>query len=76
MNKKNYKDKQQKELAYYLNLFKVKDHTTWRIDLKDSKEGFENTFKHPECKRPNITDIKTFRVDRLTGKIEEIKADN
>ncbi len=60
------------DLAYYLNLFKIKGHETWRADIKDTKEGFENTFKNPQNKRPDITDRKTFRIDRLTGEIKQI----
>lgn len=62
----------EKELYYFIHLFKIKGHKTWRADFKGTQSGFEEQFKHPENKRPNITEMKIFKIDRITGEIKQI----
>lgn len=51
-----------KELAYYIVLFKIEGHETWRLTQDAS-------FKNEHAQGTKITEVKKFRVDRLTGEI-------
>mgnify|MGYP001564470505 CR=1 FL=1 len=57
------------DLAYYLTLFKIEGHSTWRSHLASARGKFErerSSWTHP----PKITDKKVYRIDRVTGEIE------
>lgn len=61
-----YKDPS--ELCYYLTVFKLKGHTTYRATLHQKKDNFnENVAKHTD-----ITEKKVYRIDRITSEIKEI----
>lgn len=64
MEKKSKKPK--RELAYFFTLFKLEGHTTWRMttsfDLINETAG-----------KAKITEVKKFKVNRITGEISEIK---
>ncbi len=53
------------DLSYYLTLFKIEGHSTWRADLKRDK----NTFDKMIDPKTKVTERKVFRVDRLTGEV-------
>lgn len=72
MNKKINKPKID-DLAYYLTLFKIEGHTTYRASLHDRKDGFDRQFTNPENKRPKITEMKVLRIGKLKGEVEEVK---
>lgn len=61
----------EKELAYYLTLFKIEGHETWHSELSKHRDGFdENRRKQGLIQAlPKVTDKKVFRVDRITGEI-------
>lgn len=60
-----------KEMAYYLTVFKLKGHETWRAHLGREKETFIIEQKNwPSDVK--VTDIVVHRVDRITGLIEKI----
>lgn len=64
------KKKQKKtpgDLAYYLTMFKLKGHETWRADLKGNATAFDDLMD-PVAKG-RITERKTFRIDRKTGEV-------
>lgn len=54
------------DLAYYLTLFKLEGHQTWRAHLGGHKEAFDVEQKN-WLKGPVITEKQTMRIDRLTG---------
>lgn len=54
-----------KDLAYYLTLFKLEGHTTWRAHLGGHKEAF--ALEQKNWKGAKITEQVTMRIDRLTG---------
>ena len=57
-----------KDLAYYLTLFKVEGHTTWRAHLGQDKDAFQHDKeKNWGKKGPVVTDIMVMRIDRITG---------
>lgn len=59
-----------KELAYYLTLYKIEGHQTWRADLKSEKDGFDKAWNNPDGgKHPVITEKNVIRIDRLLGTI-------
>ena len=61
----------QKELAYYLTMFKVEGHSTWRAHLAQSKEGFADDQKKNWGKHaPTVTETMVMRVDRITGQFQ------
>lgn len=64
------KPEQKKDLAYYLTLFKIEGHQTWRADLKTSPDDFEKLL--PKV-FPKITEKNVIRIDRLTGTISPIE---
>ena len=52
-----------KDLAYYLTLFKIKGHSTWRAHLAQNKDGFVEQVQ----KSTTVTEYQTIRIDRVTG---------
>ncbi len=62
------RQKKEGELAYYITLFKLEGHTTWRVNLSQNKEGFALEQKKNWGPKPTkVTDIQILRLDRLTG---------
>lgn len=58
---------EKKELAYYLTLFKLEGHTTWRAHLGGHKDAFDTEQKAWGKKGPKITEKVVMRIDRITG---------
>lgn len=57
-----------KEIAYYLTLFTLEGHTTWRAHLGGTMDAFEIEQKNWSGKhKPKVTDKRVLRIDRLTG---------
>lgn len=61
----------EKDIAYYLTIFKIKGHTTWRMSLNGDKEAFNHGLKNMQ--NTTITERKDFRFDRIAGKWETLK---
>lgn len=59
-----------KELKYFICLFKLEGHRTWRMLIHGTMEGLELQLKPPHNKA-KITAKKFFEIDRLTGLMEE-----
>lgn len=61
-----------KDLSYYLTLFTLEGHQTWRAHLTGRKDGFEIEMKNwkPDVK---LKERQTIRIDRLTGGFSEVK---
>lgn len=66
------KDKQ-KELAYYLTLYTLKGHDTWRCDLDKSKDGFALKQEKNWPKHVKVEKKLVIRIDRLTGQIQPLE---
>lgn len=66
-------EKNSKELAYYITLFRLEGHQTWRAHVG----GFEGAFAQEQVKwggkGPKVTETKVLRVDRITGTVLEEK---
>lgn len=60
--------KPKKDLSYYLTLFKIKGHSTWRAHLSGYADGF---LKNIDINI--VTDKKVIRVDRLAGTLHNKK---
>lgn len=58
-----------RELAYYLSIFKVKGHETWRSNFCQSAEGLKDS----KAMAATLTDEKIFRIDKITGEITSVK---
>lgn len=58
-----------KDISYYLTLFQIEGHQTWRTHLDKRPDSFD---KHlvPVTK---ITKTQRFKIDRITGVISPIK---
>lgn len=67
----NKKQNQKADLNYYLTLFKLEGHTTWRAHLGGHPEAFEKQVDNDNW--PKITGTKTFVVDRVKGTINLLK---
>lgn len=68
MTNQPIKNKDIKELVYYLTLFRIKGHETWRAHLGGRKESFDDEQKRCWTNNtPEITDRQTLRIDRITG---------
>ncbi len=57
-----------KELVYYLTLFKIEGHSTWRASLKIDIHAFDAEWTKG-INPPKITEKKLFKVNRITGEI-------
>jgi hypothetical protein len=64
------KDNLPKELKYYICLFTLQGHRTWRMIIHPTVEGIERQLKPPH-NRTKVTAKKFFEVNRLTGEMEE-----
>lgn len=73
---KHIKEKHQpgegKDMAYYLTLFKIEGHSTWRSHVSGKKDGFDHEWSVGEIHHPKVTERKTLRIDRITGEFKEI----
>ncbi len=58
-----------KDLSYYITLFTLEGHSTWRAFMSQNKEGFLNDQKNWGKNPTKITKQNTMRIDRLTGQI-------
>lgn len=57
-----------KDLAYYLTLFKIEGHTTWRAHLSQKAEAFQDDIKKNWNQNPpTVTEKMVVRIDRVTG---------
>lgn len=63
-------NKTPKDLAYYLTLFKIEGHTTWRAHLCGYKNGFKQQVENDKAK---VTESMVIRIDRITGTFSEAK---
>ena len=52
------------DLAYYMTLFTLEGHTTWRGHFAADKDSFD---KQLQPNTPKITDRRVYRIDRFTG---------
>lgn len=67
---KQIKQEAPKELSYYLTLYTLEGHTTWRADLRQHKDGFDKQWNsQTQGKVPKILKRHTIRIDRITGQI-------
>lgn len=57
----------EKELAYYVTMFKIEGHTTWRAHLCGHKDGFTRQVENDKAK---VTEKNVLRIDRITGQIQ------
>lgn len=58
-----------KDPYYYIELFKIEGHTTWRCATPmKSPTGFDDEVKK-NMGGVKFTDRKTFKIDRMTGEI-------
>lgn len=62
---KNQKPK--REMKYFLTVFKIEGHQTWRASLSSDKNGFKDTVEE----HAKVTEKKTIIVDRITGEFKE-----
>lgn len=71
VKKEKHKHQAFKKPDYYLTLFKVKDHTTWRAAMHSGAEAFDNEVRKNMTKLV-ITETIVYKIDRLTGDIKKI----
>lgn len=65
-------EKEEKTLKnpfYFLTLFKIEGHSTWRQHVGKSESSFMKQMENSEGKPPVITEAKVIKIDRLTGEI-------
>lgn len=55
-----------KDLCYYMTLFKIEGHTTYRGHFAAAKDAFD---KQLQPTTPKITERKVYRIDRITGEL-------
>lgn len=62
-----------KDPAYYLTMFTLEGHETWRCHLSGWKDGFEKEWNGIVGQtKPVITQKNVIRIDRLTGTIKPL----
>jgi len=59
------KEEKKKDLAYYLTLFKIEGHTTWRAHLGQFPDSFDRQKQNDNW--PAVTEKQVLRIDRITG---------
>lgn len=57
-----------KDPCYYVTLFKIKDHTNWRMHVAKTKNEFERV----AAPSMTVTNKKTYQINRVTGTVEEL----
>ena len=62
--------REHKDKAYYLTLFKIEGHETYRAHLAGNLEAFEVEWS--KGAHPKVTEKVVKRVDRITGVIQDI----
>jgi hypothetical protein len=60
------------ELAYFIALFKLDGHDTWRACLGRDKNILEREKKNWGKNPPKVTKSKLLRIDRMTAEIHSI----
>lgn len=68
-------DQMSKELAYYLTLFTLEGHKTWRAHLGGDKEAFDrqDAINVKNGAQPmKVTKRHVIRFDRLTGQLQPL----
>lgn len=59
-----------KDLSYYLTLYFLDGHTTWRANLQSHKDAFDKQwFAQKEGILPKILKKHVIKIDRITGQI-------
>lgn len=61
------------DLSYYLTLFKLEGHQTWRAALKSHPTSFDKEVKNWPKTSPKVTEKQTLRIDRITGLFADSK---
>lgn len=67
------KNDQPKDLAYYLTLFKLKGHETWRAHFSAHPNDFEEKERKNWTPGVVMTDKQVLRFDRITGVFSQPK---
>lgn len=67
----------EKDLAYYLTVFTLEGHETWRVHVNTNPSAFEEiemkNWKAAKGKKAaKLSQKKVYRIDRLTGEIKLI----
>lgn len=63
----------EKDLAYYVTIFKLDGHQTWRCHLGKRLADFsEVEMKNWGANPPKVTEKHVLRIDRITGQIKPL----
>lgn len=54
---------------YYLTMFKLEGHKTWRVDIKRDAGGFDREWKKVK-NAPKVTEKKIIRINKITGELD------
>lgn len=63
---------QNNKKCYYLTVFSLEGHGTFRAHLSMNPQGFEVEQKNWSEKTPKIQSKKVYAVDKLTGEITSL----
>jgi len=69
-NAKKQHSKDPKDLAYYLTMFTLEGHQTWRCHLGQDAGSFDRQSANDNW--PKITAKNVIRIDRITGQIQPL----
>lgn len=62
--------KQRPEAKYFLTLFKVEGHSTWRMHAAAHRVAFEKEKALTKNgKFPTVTEERRYAIDRITGEL-------
>lgn len=60
--------KTEKDPAYYLTLFRLEGHQTWRAHLARRKDGFDHEWNmQQQGEKPKILERQVLKIDCITG---------
>lgn len=61
-----------RDMAYYVTMYKLEGHETWRVNLAQTPEHFDAVEKKNWPPTVKVTEKNVLRIDRITGQIKPL----
>lgn len=59
-----------KEMFYYLTMFTIEGHKTFRANMAQYQDAFT---KYAKVNKMKVTGRRDYKIDKITGEVIEIK---
>ena len=60
------------DAAYYVTMYKLQGHETWRVSIAQNPDHFETVEKKNWPPTVVVTEKNVIRIDRITGQIKPL----